>query len=60
MLGRPGHAHEYRSPEVVDGLEWVASDHALCRDELKAGNPRDNAFVAKSGFGGTEYLLAGR
>jgi allantoinase len=40
-------------------VDWVASDHACCRDELKFGVPRDDVFVAKSGFGGTEYLLPG-
>lgn len=45
---------------VLDGdVDWVVSDHACCRDETKFGNPRDDIFVAKSGFGGTEYLLAG-
>jgi allantoinase len=40
-------------------VSWVASDHACCRDEQKFGDPRDDVFLAKSGFGGTEYLLAG-
>jgi len=40
-------------------LDWVVSDHACCRDEVKFGDPRDDVFVAKSGFGGTEYLLPG-
>ncbi|GAA4854038.1 dihydroorotase family protein [Pseudonocardia benzenivorans] len=40
-------------------LDWVVSDHACCRDETKFGDPRDDVFVAKSGFGGAEYLLAG-
>jgi allantoinase len=40
-------------------ISWVASDHACCRDEVKFGDPRDNVWVAKSGFGGTEYLLPG-
>lgn len=45
---------------VLDGtIDWVVSDHACCRDEQKFGEPRDDVFVAKSGFGGTEYLLAG-
>jgi len=45
---------------VLDGtIDWVVSDHACCRDEVKFGEPRDDVFVAKSGFGGTEYLLAG-
>lgn len=40
-------------------VDWVVSDHACCRDEMKFGTPRDDVFVAKSGFGGTEYLLPG-
>ncbi|MGH3275846.1 MAG: dihydroorotase [Streptosporangiaceae bacterium] len=40
-------------------LDWVTSDHACCKDEAKFGEPRDDVFVAKSGFGGTEYLLPG-
>ncbi|MGC4897434.1 dihydroorotase [Micromonospora sp. DT31] len=45
---------------VLDGkIDWVVSDHACCRDEVKFGDPRDDVFVAKSGFGGAEYLLPG-
>lgn len=45
---------------VLDGtVDWVVSDHACCRDETKFGEPRDDIFVAKSGFGGAEYLLPG-
>jgi len=45
---------------VGDGLvDWVVSDHACCKEEMKLGEPRDDIFLAKSGFGGTEYLLAG-
>lgn len=57
-----------RSPEDVEALwehvlagdfSWVTSDHACCKDETKFGDPRDDVFLAKSGFGGAEYLLAG-
>ena len=45
---------------LLDGkIDWVVSDHACCKDEMKFGDDRDDVFVAKSGFGGTEYLLAG-
>jgi allantoinase len=44
---------------LAGDVSWVASDHACCRDEVKFGDPRDDVFLAKSGFGGTEYLLAG-
>jgi allantoinase len=40
-------------------FSWVTSDHACCKDEMKFGDPRDDVFTAKSGFGGTEYLLPG-
>ena len=47
-------------------LDWVVSDHACCRHEMKVpkqyggergGKYFDKIWVAKSGFGGTEYLL---
>lgn len=45
---------------VLDGsVDWVVSDHACCKDEQKFGDPRDDIFAAKSGFGGAEYLLPG-
>jgi allantoinase len=41
-------------------IDWICSDHACCKHELKTDHQHaDNIFVAKSGFGGTEYLLAG-
>ena len=42
-----------------DEIDWVVSDHACCKTEMKFGTPKDDVFVAKSGFGGAEYLLAG-
>jgi allantoinase len=45
---------------LLDGkIDWVVSDHACCRAEKKFGTPRDDIFLAKSGFGGAEYLLPG-
>ncbi|MET7640729.1 dihydroorotase family protein [Streptomyces sp. NPDC005438] len=45
---------------VLDGtVDWVVSDHACCREELKFGTPKDDVFLARSGFGGAEYLLPG-
>ena len=44
---------------LAGDVDWIVSDHACCRDEQKFGRPRDDVFAAKSGFGGTEYLLAG-
>jgi len=46
---------------VLSGkIDWVVSDHACCSMEQKVAteNP-DDIFLAKSGFGGTEYLLPG-
>lgn len=40
-------------------VDWVVSDHACCREEMKFGDDADDVFLAKSGFGGTEYLLPG-
>ncbi len=57
-----------RSPEDVEALweavlagdvDWVVSDHACCKPETKLGPDPENVWQAKSGFGGTEYLLAG-
>jgi allantoinase len=44
---------------LAGDVSWVVSDHACCLDESKFGNPREDVFLAKSGFGGTEYLLPG-
>jgi allantoinase len=44
---------------LAGDIDWVVSDHACCRDEMKFGEPRDDVFLAKSGFGGAEYLLSG-
>ena len=44
---------------LAGNLDWVVSDHACCRDEMKFGEDRDDIFLAKSGFGGAEYLLPG-
>ena len=44
---------------VAGDVDWVVSDHACCKDEMKIGEDRDDVFQAKSGFGGTEYLLNG-
>jgi allantoinase len=56
---RPREDVEYLWQALLAGeLDWVVSDHACCRHELKI--PRryfGNIWMAKSGFGGTEYLL---
>lgn len=57
-----------RSPEDVEALweavlagdvDWIVSDHACCKPDTKLGPDPENVWQAKSGFGGTEYLLAG-
>ena len=41
-------------------IDWVVSDHACCSAEQKwQKDDPDNIWLAKSGFGGTEYLLSG-
>ncbi|QWF23272.1 dihydroorotase family protein [Nocardioides sp. LMS-CY] len=44
---------------LAGNFSWVTSDHACCKEETKFGEPREDVFLAKSGFGGTEYLLPG-
>lgn len=45
---------------VLDGeIDWVVSDHACCKEETKLGTDPTDIWQAKSGFGGTEYLLSG-
>jgi len=41
-------------------IDWIVSDHACCAAEQK-WDQRDpnNIWLAKSGFGGTEWLLSG-
>ena len=56
---RPREDVEYLWRALIDGrISWVCSDHACCKTESKvhAKHP-DDIFVAKSGFGGTEYML---
>jgi allantoinase len=59
---RPRADVEYLWRAVLDGkVDWIVSDHACCSEEVKqAGHDgRGDIWLAKSGFGGTEYLLAG-
>jgi allantoinase len=57
---RPREDVEFLWEQVLDGkVDWVVSDHACCRHETKAArHALGNIWLAKSGFGGTEYLLA--
>jgi allantoinase len=41
-------------------IDWIVSDHACCSSEQKwSKDDPANIWMAKSGFGGTEYLLSG-
>jgi allantoinase len=41
-------------------VDWIVSDHACCSAEQKwSKDDPDNIWLAKAGFGGTEYLLPG-
>ncbi len=52
---------EFLWQAVLDGkVDWIVSDHACCARELKVAAARpDDVWLARAGFGGTEYLLAG-
>jgi allantoinase len=56
---RPRADVEYLWEKVLDGtVQWVVTDHANCPRGMKiaAADP-DNIWLAKAGFGGSEYLL---
>jgi allantoinase len=41
-------------------VDWIVSDHACCSAEQKwSKDDPNNIWLAKAGFGGTEYLLSG-
>ena len=56
---RPREDVEFLWEKLIEGkVDWVVSDHACCRHETKAAkHALGNIWLAKSGFGGTEYLL---
>ena len=56
---RPREDVEFLWQKLLEGkIDWVVSDHACCRHETKAAKKTfGNIWLAKSGFGGTEYLL---
>ncbi len=58
---RPREDVEYLWQTVLDGkIDWICSDHACCKHEKKVNQENPDAiFLAKSGFGGTEYMLSG-
>ncbi len=44
---------------LAGNIDWVCSDHACCKHEKKIDQKDPgNVWLAKSGFGGTEYLLS--
>ncbi len=57
---RPREDVEFLWEALLAGeLDWVCSDHACCKHEMKVDKRRKkDIWLAKSGFGGTEYLLA--
>jgi allantoinase len=57
---RPREDVEYLWEKLLEGkIDWVCSDHACCKHEDKVNKHRPgNIWLAKSGFGGTEYMLA--
>ena len=58
---RPRADVEYLWNAVLQNkIDWIVSDHACCSAEQKASfKDPENVWLAKSGFGGTEYLLSG-
>lgn len=58
---RPREDVEYLWKGLLAGnLDWVVSDHACCSGEDKVDrSDSGDIFKAKSGFGGTEWLLSG-
>ncbi len=58
---RPRADVEYLWQAVLNRqVHWIVSDHACCSAEQKTSfKDPENIWLAKSGFGGTEYLLSG-
>jgi len=58
---RPREDVEYLWQTVLNNqIDWIVSDHACCSAAKKASRKDpENIWLAKSGFGGTEYLLSG-
>ncbi|MFQ5634972.1 MAG: dihydroorotase family protein [Gammaproteobacteria bacterium] len=57
---RPREDVEVLWDNVLEGnIDWVCSDHACCKHEMKVDQEDPgNVWLAKSGFGGTEYMLS--
>ncbi len=58
---RPRADVEYLWQAVLNRqVDWIVSDHACCSAEKKRSFKHpNNIWLAKAGFGGTEYLLSG-
>ncbi len=58
---RPRADVEYLWQAVLNRqVDWIVSDHACCSAEKKRNSSDpNNIWLAKAGFGGTEYLLSG-
>lgn len=58
---RPREDVEFLWQALLDRkIDWVVTDHACCAAEQKwSRDDPTNIWLAKSGFGGTEYLLSG-
>jgi allantoinase len=57
---RPREDVEFLWEALIAGeIDWVCSDHACCKYEQKVDKRKPgDIWLAKSGFGGTEYMLA--
>jgi allantoinase len=45
---------------LEERVDWIVSDHACCAAEVKVDREQpEDIWLAKAGFGGTEYLLSG-
>ena len=57
---RPREDVEFLWEKLLAGkIDWVCSDHACCKHELKVDREHpDDIFLAKAGFGGTENLMS--
>lgn len=57
---RPRPDVEFLWENVIAGnIDWICSDHACCKHELKVDKKKSkDIWLAKSGFGGTEYMMA--
>ena len=57
---RPREDVEVLWQNILEGnIDWICSDHACCKHEMKVDQEEPgNVWLAKSGFGGSEYMLS--